>query len=176
MANWNVALNWLLDNEDFKRAYKVVPDAPPGAFAISGVNSAAFPQDFDAISKLMISERGVAVQAFYYKNFWNNWFAQLTSDDLCKRVFDFAVNAGSVAAVRCLQEAVNDLKYHNSALGEIAEDGRWGPLTLDTANGCDQSALVGAFQQARVAHYRTIVAKNPADERYLVGWLARAKR
>ena len=58
MSNWTTAYNWMLDNEDAEREYKVVPDAPPGAFAISGINSAAFPDEFDAIAKLMISERG----------------------------------------------------------------------------------------------------------------------
>ena len=45
MSIWTTAYNWMLDNEDAEREYKVVPDAPPGAFAISGINSAAFPPD-----------------------------------------------------------------------------------------------------------------------------------
>ena len=172
MANWNVALNWLLDSEDPLRAYKVVPDAPPGAFAVSGVNSAKWPQDFDAISKLMISERGVAVQAFYYKNFWNNWFAQITSDDVAKRVCDFGVNAGERTSVRCLQQAVNSFHVGNP----LATDGEWGPATLAAVNAVNPLTLVAAFQQTRCTHYECIAAKNPADARYLAGWLARARK
>src|ERR1017187_6876862 len=116
MANWDVAYNWLLDSEDPQRAYNIVSDAPPGAFAISGINSTAFPQDFDAISKLMISERGPAVEWFYLKNFWNQWYMQLTSDEVAKRVFDFGVNAGEKTSVRCLQQAVNIFKLLENSL------------------------------------------------------------
>jgi lysozyme family protein len=172
MAQWNVAYNWMLDNEDRARAYNVVPDAPPGAFAISGINSASFPSEFDTIAKLMISERGPEVEDFYRAHFWNQWYAQLTSDDLCKRVFDFAVNAGSVAAVRCLQRACNSFPIQVP----LIEDGGWGPLTVAKVNILDPDILVAAFQQARIAHYKAIVAANPEDAQYLSGWLARAMK
>jgi lysozyme family protein len=172
VANWNVALNWLLDNEDFKRAYKVVPDAPPGAFAVSGINSAAFPQDFDAISKMMISERGVAVQAFYFKNFWNGWFAQLVSDAVAKRVFDMAVNGGAGTAVKLLQRAVNSFTLSD----RLVVDGGWGPRTVAAVNAISPLTLIEAFQQQRIAHYVAIVEANPADAKYLAGWLARARK
>ena len=51
MADWNTAYNFMMDNEDGPRACAQIPDAPEqhdpvtgeriGAFAISGVNSAA---------------------------------------------------------------------------------------------------------------------------------------
>ena len=46
MSDFSVCFEWMMDNEDARRAYAQVPDAPPGAFAISGINSAAFPIDF----------------------------------------------------------------------------------------------------------------------------------
>jgi lysozyme family protein len=107
MADWDTAYNWMMDNEDSTRACAQVPDSPPGAFAISGINSASYPAEFAAIAAAPQAEREPLVQQFYENKFWNQWYAQVISDDVGKRVFDFAVNGGSVASVRCLQQAVN---------------------------------------------------------------------
>ena len=114
MADWNTAYNWMMNKEDAARACAQVSDACPGGvagpcFAISGVNSGAWPAEFAAIAALPQAQREPLVQQFYQNHFWNNWYAQLNSDDLSMRVFDFAVNGGSGSAVRCLQQAVNSL-------------------------------------------------------------------
>ena len=168
MAVFQIAYNWMMDNEDARRAYAQVPDAPPGAFAISGINSAAFPIDFADIKVIPQAQRGPAVQRFYQVNFWNRWFDKLLSDDVAKRVFDAAVNMGAGTAVKLLQTAIN-------ALGAaFTVDGGWGPMTLAGANAANPEALVAAFIEARENHYRAIVQKNPADTQYLQNWLARA--
>jgi hypothetical protein len=120
MANWTIAYNWMMNFEDAPRACAQVPDASPcgvdgPCFAISGINSGAWPAEFAAIAALPQSEREPLVQQFYQNHFWNNWYAQVESDDLCKRVFDFAVNGGSGTAVRCLQRAVNSLAGDGAA-------------------------------------------------------------
>jgi hypothetical protein len=110
MANWNTAYNWMMNKEDAARACAQVSDACPGGvsgpcFAISGVNSGAWPAEFAAIAALPQAQREPLVQQFYQNHFWNNWYAQLNSDDLCMRVFDFAVNGGSGSSVRCWRNA-----------------------------------------------------------------------
>ncbi len=174
MADFNIAFEWTMKNEDSQMACAQVPDAAPAGvagpcYAISGINSGAWPVDFAAIAALPQSSRKPAVKAFYQAHFWNHWYDQLNSDDLAKRVFDFAVNGGPGTAVRTLQQAVNALG------GNLTPDGGWGPHTLAAANAADPDALVKAFIAARVAHYQAIVASNPADARYLNGWLARAQ-
>ena len=179
MADWNTAYNWMMDNEDAARACAQVPDACPSGVAgpchaISGINSGAWPAEFAAIKAVKRAGREPLVQQFYQNHFWNRWFAQLNSDDICKRIFDFAVNAGSSTSVRCLQQAVNSLL----AAGEtqLAEDGGWGPKTLGAANAADPAALVSAFQTERVAYYQAIVAADPAKAKYLAAWIARARK
>jgi lysozyme family protein len=172
MANWKVSFDWMMDSEDPARAYAVVPDAPPGAFAVSGINSAAFPGEFEAIAALAQNERALAVEQFYERNFWNQWFAQIDSDEVAKRVFDMAVNGGAGTSTRLLQQAVNSFHVGNP----LETDGEWGPATVAAVNAVNPLTLVAAFQQARCAYYECIVAKNPADAKYLAGWLARAKR
>jgi lysozyme family protein len=174
MADFDVAFQWAMQFEDPSMACAQVPDAAPAGvpgpcYAISGINSGAWPGQFASIAALPQGQRTAAVQAFYQASFWNNWFALVASDDVAKRVFDFSVNAGPGTAVKTLQQAVNALG------GGLTVDGGWGPLTLAATNGTNAAALVTAFIEARVAHYQAIVAANPADQVYLAGWLRRAQ-
>jgi hypothetical protein len=179
MANWNTTYNWMMDEEDAQRACEQVPDASPGGvagpcFAISGINSGAWPEEFAAIEALPQGERKPLVKQFYENHFWNKWYAQLVSDEVCKRVFDFAVNGGSGAAVRCLQQAVNSLA--GTGWAQLVDDGDWGPITVDSVNSADPVALVAAFQAQRISHYKAIVAANPSKAIYLATWIARAEK
>lgn len=171
MASFDIAFEWLMDNEDAKREYAEVPDAPPGAHVISGINDSKFPNQFDVIATLPQAQRGPAVKAFYDGIFWNPWFGQLISDEVAKRVFDAAVNMGEGTAVKLLQTAIE------AAAGiSLGVDGEWGPATLHGANNCNPDMLAAAFRNVRSQHYREIVLNNPADAKYLNGWLARASK
>ena len=172
MADLTTCYLWMLENEDPTHAYAVVPDAPPGAHAISGINSAAFPSQFEAIEALPQNQRGPAVWSFYVDQFWNSWFAQLVSDEVAKRVYDASVNMGPGTAVYLLQQAVND----SSPATVLNEDSQWGPKTVGAANACDPVALVAAFKSARVFHYECIVKANPQEEKYLAAWITRAEK
>ena len=171
MDDFLVCFNWVMDSEDPLRRYKAVPDAPPGAFVISGINSAKFPEDFARITELPPAERPAAVEAFYRDKFWNQWLAELLSIDVKKRVMDACFNQGPGTGVRLLQEAVNETQK-----SLIETDGEWGPITLAAANACGSGALVAAFCAAREELYRRIAAANPALEADLPGWLARARK
>jgi lysozyme family protein len=179
MADWNTAYNWMMNNEDSTRAFAQVPDPCPAGvagpcYAIGGVNSGAWPGEYAAIAAADQTDRQPLVQQFYENHFWDNWYAQLNSDELCKRVFDFAVNGGTGASVRCLQRAVNGLAAAGTA--PIAEDGGWGPATVGAVNAADPAALVTAFQDARVAFYESLAAADPNKAKYLNGWTARAQK
>ncbi|HUX43541.1 MAG TPA: glycosyl hydrolase 108 family protein [Terracidiphilus sp.] len=154
MASFNVAFSWMMDNEDAARKYATVPDT--GGMAISGINSAAYPSDFARINAMPQSLRGPAVADFYQQNFWNQWYAQIESDDVAKRVFDAAVNMGPGTACKLIQEAAG-----------AVPDGAWGPNTVAAINRCDADTLVTAFKQDRLNHYTAIVSTNPSDAKYL---------
>jgi lysozyme family protein len=184
MADWNTAYNFMMDNEDPSRACAQINDAPEqhdpvtgvrtGAYAIGGVNSAAWPAEYAAIAALPQNQRGPLVQQFYQNHVWNQWFAQLASDDVCKRAFDFAVNAGGKKAVSCLQQAVNSLADPSAT--PLTVDGGWGPKTVAAANAADPAALTAAFQAQRITDYQSMAANNPALAKYLPAWIARANR
>ena len=145
MAEWTIAYEWMMDNEDASRTCAQVPDASPAAvsgpcFAISGINSGAFPAQFKAIAALPQAARKPLVERFYRDHFWNQWFERLSSDELCKRVFDFAVNSGAGTAVRCLHEAVNRLL----PAAQGGEGNGWGPAIVSAANSVNAEGIVNA--------------------------------
>lgn len=165
MADFKTAFAWMMDNEDPHGLCAIIPDAPPGAHAISGINSAAFPSDFAAIAAIDQLNRAPSIQRFYQLHFWNRWFDQLDSDEVAKRVFDAAVNMGARTAVKLLQGAIG---------GSLPVDGTWGPNTVAAANSMASDALVIAFKAERVQHYADIVEANPGYEKYLREWTERA--
>lgn len=181
MSDFDTDFDFMIVDEDGTQAHAVVPDIPNvyktdsegnpvldghglkiriGAYSISGINSASFPQDFAAIAALPQAERGPAVEAFYRKNFFNKWEAQL-SDPVEERILSHMVNRGPVNGVKVLQTAIGSLGTH------IAVDGLWGPDTVEAANACNQDALTAAVRTARLRDYENLVAKNPADAVYL---------
>ena len=177
MAEWSIAYNRMMDSEDAPRAYRKVPDcAPRGVagpcFAISGINSAVFPREFAAIAACEQAKRGALVEAFYCSHFWNAWLERMKSDEVAARVFDYGVNAGQGTAVRALQQALNA----RAGIAHLAEDGRWGEQTLAAANAAEEHALVAAFVEVRVEHYRRIASSDAGKAQYLAAWVARARR
>jgi hypothetical protein len=179
MGNWKTAYNWMMDNEDPQRSCTEVPSVCPGGvngpcYSISGIKSCVWPAEFEAIAALPQGEREPLVQQFYENHFSNSWYAQLASDEVCKRVFDFAANCGSSTAVRCLQQALNSLTGPDGA--QLVDDGDWSAMTLDAANAADPLALVAAFKVQRADYYRSLVAANPGMANYLGTWIARAEK
>lgn len=171
MSVFENAFAFMIQNEDATQAYKIVPDAPLGAFAISGINSFAFPNQYSLIAAIPQSQRGPAVKQFYQTTFWNHWLEAIVSDDVVMRVFDASVNMGTGTGNKLLQTAINSVKG-----GCIEVDGELGTNTVNAANLCDSALLVLAFKNARCQHYQDIVAKNPSDQQYLNEWLLRAKK
>jgi lysozyme family protein len=74
-------------------------------------------------------------------------------------------------AVKILQTAANSV-YPQDSMIELLVDGIWGPATLHDVNACDPSALVSAFDAARVAHLKKYDANSP----YLAQLIARAEK
>ena len=174
-----------MNNEDRARACAIVPDPvspkltagmtdaqkqaeidkAKGAHAISGINSYYYPADFARIAAAPQEERPPLVKAFYKFVFWNRWFDSLNSDEVAKRVLDASVNMGPGTGVKLLQRAVNSSV--NPGAPRIAEDGGWGPATLQAANSILDSYLVIEFKRVRLGYYQDIVQKHPDEAKYL---------
>jgi lysozyme family protein len=84
------------------------------------------------------------------------------------KLLDAAVNLGIAPAVRALQRALR------AAGRRLDDDGKLGPVTLEAAATLAPETVLPALREALAGHYRLIAASNPAQARFLTGWLARA--
>lgn len=171
MAQFQPALDFLLNNEDRDRQYAIVADV--GGHAIAGINSSDFPVAYIGIADVPQNQRAPLVAAFYQGEFWVPMqLGSIWSQDVANRVLDAGVNMGMAMAAKLLQEAINATMDPRAT--KLAVDGRIGPQTIDEANSCAPTTLLEAFRQQRLAHYEAIVAAKPEDAQYLPAWRARA--
>jgi hypothetical protein len=169
MAQFPPALDYVLNWEDPDRLYVINEDNK--GMVISGVNSLAWPAEFEAIAALPVNQRAPAVAAFYQTHFWDPMqVGLLIFQDLASRVLDHGVNRGPEMGVIVLQKSLNLLHP-----GSVRVDGVLGPLTAQAVNEGDEEALLAAYRTEREADYREVVFSNPTDEPDLAGWLNRAR-
>jgi lysozyme family protein len=102
------------------------------------------------------------VKPFYKSMYWD----KVKGDDLPVGVdyciFDFAVNAGVGRAAKFLQRAVG-----------AVDDGVIGPGTLALVAKTTPGKLLENFAKQKEAFYNTLADKNPTQQKFLKGWLAR---
>jgi lysozyme family protein len=77
------------------------------------------------------------------------------------------VNLGQHTAIFLLQELV---------LQVVKPDGLFGEVTEDAVNRQDANALLTAYRTKLTQHYQEIVKNNPAEAKFLTGWLRRANQ
>ena len=102
------------------------------------------------------------VKPFYKSMYWD----KVKGDDLPVgvdyAVFDFAVNAGVGRAAKFLQRAVG-----------AVDDAVIGPGTLALVAKTTPGKLLENFAKQKEAFYNTLAEKNPTQQKFLKGWLAR---
>ena len=126
-----------------------------------------FPKKWSEITKLLAKDKRLnkLVEVFYKKNFWD----EVRGDDIvdqcvANNIYDFAVNSGVGRASRFAQRIVGTV-----------EDGEIGQKTVSAINAYDPDEFIKKFKDAREAFYRRIVANDPSQEKFLDGWIKRAK-
>jgi lysozyme family protein len=105
----------------------------------------------------------------YYRDFWeSHLYRDFELIELAEKVFDLAVNVGPSKAHLLLQRALR-------AVGNpVKEDGVLGKITLTAVNSADSGELLAALRSEAAGYYRSIVAKNTSQNRFINGWLRRA--
>lgn len=86
-------------------------------------------------------------------------FDKIPDAKLQAQMVDFGVTSGPQVAIHYLQEVLG-----------VSTDHILGPKTLQALNASTNSKLVGA----RIQMIARIVAKNPSQLKFLVGWITRA--
>ena len=105
----------------------------------------------------------------YKKDYWCKYRCdQINHDALAEKFFDTVVNTGPGGAVKFLQKAANSLG------ATLTVDGGIGPKTIEVVNNLDGNKILSAFRELQKQFYMDIVKRDPSQERFLKGWLARA--
>lgn len=123
-----------------------------------GISKHAFPE-LDI--KNMTEEQAVKI---YYYHYWVPIKGdQIISNELALQVFDMAVNAGTGAAAKLLQQIVG-----------ATPDGAIGPITLKAMDTYPSVAgLIGEYKFARSKYYCNLVIRNPVQVKFLKSWINR---
>lgn len=124
--------------------------------------------DVDAADlRLLTAEQAVAL---YRSEWWDRYgYDRIKEDVIAWKAFDFAVNAGARQAHLILQRAARSVMRER-----LVEDGVLGKRSLVVLNSAPAEKLLAAVRSEAAGFYRSLVARKPAMERYLGGWLNRA--
>lgn len=110
----------------------------------------------------------------YKKFFWDpNNYTSIVDQTITTKIFDFTVNMGASRSHKIAQAAIN--KVTN---GSLDVDGVFGQQSIDAVNlimsDDDKQSLITAISDGAYAFYQALVAHDPSQEQFLLGWRNRA--
>lgn len=103
-------------------------------------------------------------QEIYYDNFWKPMYETKLPERLAIKMFDVAVNAGTTRSNILLQRALNNLG------SKLATDGVLGNITFGEVAKYDETTILNQYCKAQSAFYDAIVANDPSQKKFIVGW------
>lgn len=104
------------------------------------------------------------IVTLYYKNYYKHNNLQHVEDDaIAMQIFDWAVNSGSVRAIKEIQKILH-----------IVVDGVCGLQTVTVINNSKPKALREAYRSARIAYYEALSRKGN-NSKFRNGWVKRAQ-
>jgi lysozyme family protein len=164
MANFAIAVNYLLEDEGGYSPYNPATGDPETNFGIT--DSVARDHGYTGPMRDMPLD---TAKGIYYQSYWRGLDA-IKDQKVATGIFTYRVNMGVSTGDTLLQRALN-------AMGAgIAVDGIMGPITIQAANMADPNILLDAVVSAAIAHYKDIVEAHPEKSVYLKGWINRAER
>jgi lysozyme family protein len=89
---------------------------------------------------------------------------EIKNQSIAEYIADWAVNAYLTVPIKHVQRIL-----------KLDDDGKVGPLTLSSINNADQEYLFNQLVDHRIQFYKEVVENKPQNEKFLKGWIARAK-
>lgn len=136
----------------------VFDPADPGGETNFGISRRSYPNiDIKGLTSATAS-------MIYRQDWWDNYgYGRILDQRIATKVFDTAVNMGAMRAHKIAQVAAG-----------TTPDGRLGSESIKALNDAQPSILLHALQDGQAARYRNLVLANPALQKFLNGWIARA--
>jgi lysozyme family protein len=154
------AFEYVLDHEG---GYVNDPVDPGGGTAF-GISSKSYPN-------LIITDITVEdAREIYWRDWWMMYHYDRLPPRLAIKVMDTAVNVGPVRAHSWMQAGLNQTG------AELEVDGVIGRMTITASHDCtDMMAVMRWVSKRQASHYRRLVKRSPKLERFIDGWMKRAK-
>jgi len=127
----------------------------PGGETNFGISARSYP---DLNIKALTCEDAIAI---YKRDFWR--YDAILDQPLASKLFDMAVNVGSLQAHRLIQRALG-----------LPADGICGPQIIEAINACDPDQLLLELRATLAEFYCRLVMRKPSQKKWLRGWLRRA--
>jgi lysozyme family protein len=163
MLNFDLAISKIFEKEGFDKVTNDSNDR--GGLTKWGISQRQFP--YLDIENLTMEE----AKEVYKKYYWAPLGCEyIHSEKIAMELLDFGVNAGPIAAVRCIQKALNLIQF------PVAIDGRMGPYTVQRINDSSieyEIALLNGLKGFEFVHYYAIVQNDSKQLKFIRGWLAR---
>jgi|SRR5579859_424535 len=169
MANFDEAITFVLRNEDPHLSGTITEDS--GGRTRFGIAERFHP---DLGEEFYGGSRDDALEIareIYRSQYWRKVHGDEIADQrIATKLLDMAVNMGMRQAVVLCQRAVNAVRERC-----VVEDGVCGPRTLAAVNSVAADLLLASLCDACAAFYQHLAAVRPEAQRYLRGWLTRAR-
>ena len=182
MADYDIAFEYLMDDEDRARSGEVVHDPTsddPDAVARFGINSHWFPDaKADGFYEMSQEDALAYVKGFYkYRFFAAIMGYGIAVQDIANKCLDLAVNEGVKEATKIVQRACNAV-LTPVAIGKlpVTVDGVPGNETLDAINKCAPELLLPTIKAYACQFYRDIAGRLKWSPGQLRAMLTRANR
>ena len=167
MADFQKICEWTLRQEDSTLSGKVVNLMDGQGLTRYGIaqhSHPSLPADFYTKAPALAL---LDAEQIYRGEYWDRFCGDLILDNgVASCLLSFAINDGESREIMMLQRV----------LGFTQQDGIMGPVTLAATNKMEPVALAAQLRIAQANFYRMLAAKQPTDQRFLAGWIARASR
>ena len=111
-----------------------------------------------------------AKNIYLKKYYLGNMLDKVTNDKAALSICDWAVNSGK-SGIKNAQIAINQLTNAN-----LDVDGIIGNKTLEALNAADPEKFLEVYHNLQRIYYRSKVADDKTQERFLAGWLNRVQK
>jgi len=152
VSSFDRAIQYVLDNEG---GFSDDPNDHGGATRYGVTQSEAARHGFD-VHTLTVDQ----AKSIYRTDYWH--YDGVADQNIATKLLDMAVNMGDVTTVKIVQ-----------GICGVPKDGVIGPATLAAINTSSKLTL-DALRSACVRRYARIVAADPTQSVFLVGWMERA--
>lgn len=184
VANLKEAFDFTLQHEDPQLSGVVTNDA--GGRTRFGVALKFHPDLPDRFFDGPAEDALATAERIYEQDYWAPLrLGEVESQNIANKLLDMAVNMGIHQAGHLAQRAVNALISRGAQPSDgpqppspatpLIEDGKIGDHTIAAINSLDPRQLHQALGEFCKQFYLHVVANNPAQAKYLHGWLKRAE-